>query len=85
MLNPDQLADKHHGMRVSASGILGRIRDGRYFRELDFGCGELLRHLEEMSTRFYEGDIKAVDEFLQMYCLDKNRPADTEAIQDRTL
>lgn len=70
----DLLAPKHTGMRISARGVLGRIRDGKHYPELNFGCGELLRHLEEMATRFYSGDIKAVDEFLQLYALDANRP-----------
>jgi len=68
------LATKHAGMRISAHGVLGRIRDGRYYKELNFGCGEMLRHLEEMAERFYSGDPKAVDEFLQLYCLDERRP-----------
>lgn len=71
----DLLAKKHTGMRISANGVLGRIRDGRYYKELNFGCGEMLRHLEEMATRFYAGDLKAVDEFLQLYDLDDNRPS----------
>lgn len=71
----DLLADKHTGMKISAAGILGRIRDGRYYKELNFGCGEMLRHLEEMANRFYAGDPKAVDEFLQLYDLDDNRPS----------
>ena len=70
----DMLAEKHTGMRVSARGVLGRIARGDYFRELDFGCGEMLKHLEEMAARFYAGDVKAVDEFLQLYALDDERP-----------
>ena len=71
----DFLAEKHTGIKISAHGVLGRIRDDRAFDELRFGCGEMLRHLEEMATRFYSGDIKAVDEFLQLYCLDDERPS----------
>jgi hypothetical protein len=74
----DLLAEKHTGMRISASGILGRIRDGRYFKELNFGCGQLLCHLEQMANRFYAGDVKAVDEFLQLYDLDDERPNNVE-------
>ncbi len=36
-------------------------------------CGEMLNHLEELGQRFYAGDIKVVDEFLQLYALDKYR------------
>lgn len=69
------LAQEHTGMKISAHGVLGRIRDGRYYKGLNFGCGEMLRHLEEMSERFYSGDVKAVDEFLQLYDLAEHRPA----------
>lgn len=72
----DMLAPKHTGMKISASGVLGRIRDGKYYKELNYGCGEMLRHLQEMATRFYAGDVKAVDEFLQLYCLDEQRPTE---------
>lgn len=68
------LAPKHTGMKISAHGVLGRIRDGRYYKELNFGCGEMLRHLEEMAERFYSGDVQAVDEFLQLYDLTEHRP-----------
>lgn len=73
------LAQKHTGSRISAHGVLGRIRDGRYYKGLNFGCGEMLRHLEEMAERFYSGDAKAVDEFLQLYDLDAQRPAGTKS------
>ena len=68
------LGARHTGMRISASGVLGRIRDGRYNKGMDYGCGVMLEHLEEMATRFYTGDPKAVDEFLQLYDLDDARP-----------
>ena len=55
------LAPKHTGMRISAEGVLGRIRDGNHFEDLNFACGTLLDHLEEMASRFYAGDVKAVD------------------------
>ena len=56
-------------MKVSAPGILNRV-SGR----LRFGAQSMLKHLREMSDRFYSGDLKAVDEFLQVYCLDDKRP-----------
>lgn len=68
------LGATHTGMKVSAAGILGRIRDGRYHYGLKYGCGVMLDHLEQMSARFYAGDPRAVDEFLQLYCLDDARP-----------
>lgn len=74
------LAQKHTGMKISAHGVLGRIRDGRYYKELNYGCGEMLRHLEEMAERFYSGDLRAVDEFLQLYDLDQKRPVMTNPL-----
>jgi hypothetical protein len=69
------LADKHEGMKIDHSGILGRIARGCKVQPHQRWClGEMDKHLEEMATRFYAGDIKAVDEFLQLYCLDDNRP-----------
>ena len=69
------LAEKHKGLRVDHSGILGRIADGCKVRpDQRYILGELDKHLQEMAQRFYSGDIKAVDEFLQLYCLDEHRP-----------
>lgn len=71
----DLLGPDHKGMRVSASGLLGRIRDKWKMEDHQrYVAGELLRHLEELAERFYGGDVKAVDEFLQLYDLDDNRP-----------
>jgi len=70
MNTQELLALKHTGMRVSASGTLGRIREPGY----GFICKEMLKHLNEMADRFYAGDVKAVDEFCQLYCLDTKRP-----------
>lgn len=70
----DLLGATHTGMKISAEGILGRIRDGRYWNGLDYGCGVMLGHLKQMAARFYAGDPAAVDEFLQLYDLDEARP-----------
>lgn len=63
------LAPKHEGLRVDASGVLGRVEGP----EKHF-ANQMLAHLEEMSTRYYTGDVAVVDEFLQLYCLDSKRP-----------
>lgn len=63
------LAQKHTGMKVSAEGALKAKRGDLGW----FARNEMLNHLKEMSNRFYKGDIKAVDEFLQLYCLDEER------------
>lgn len=68
------LAAKHHGMCISAPGLLARVGG-----HLKGGAREMLKHLEEMATRYYAGDIAAVDEFLQLYCLDDKRPAEQQA------
>lgn len=71
---PTLLAAKHTGMRVDYSGLLDRIANGCKVRpDQRFMLGELSKHLLEMSERFYSGDIPAVDEFLQLYCLDDGR------------
>lgn len=63
------LAAEHHGMRISAHGLLGRV-GGR----LKWGASEMLKHLDEMAARYYAGDISVVDEFLQLYDLAQKRP-----------
>ena len=63
------LAPKHQGMRISAAGILRRVKG-----DLKFGAITLLDHLEQMAELFYSGDLTAVDAFLQLYNLDENRP-----------
>ena len=68
------LAPKRNGFRISAGGVLRRIQNGNRGAELNYACGEMLRHLEEMATRYYAGDVQVVDEFLQLYCLDDARP-----------
>ncbi|MFD1699907.1 hypothetical protein ACFSB1_11265 [Halopseudomonas phragmitis] len=70
------LARKHTGMRICAAGLLGRV-GGR----LKFGAQHMLQHLTEMATRYYSGDITAVDEFLQLYCLDDKRPSQPDQQQ----
>ena len=67
------LAAKHQGMCISAPGLLMRVGG-----HLKGGAREMLKHLEEMATRYYAGDIAAVDEFLQLYCLDEKRPAEQQ-------
>lgn len=78
------LAPTYTGTRIRAHGTLGRIRDGRYYKELNFACGEMLRHLEDMAQRFYSGDVRAVDEFLQLYDLDYHRPVPNAEVSGAT-
>lgn len=57
------LAKKHDGMKVDSSVIYRDIRGGKFMRE------QMHKHLTEMASRYYAGDIAAVDEFCQLYCL----------------
>lgn len=38
-----------------------------------FVLEEFMRHLWELGDRFYSGELEVVDEFLQLYCLDRQR------------
>lgn len=75
------LAKKHKGMKVDYSGVLNRLSTGKEKIRKDqrYMLGVLSEHLEEVSKLFYEGEIKAVDEFFQVWCLDKHRPVYEEA------
>ncbi len=66
------IGPKHNGMRMSASGLLTRIKELSEGNK--WALVELHRHLWELSKRFYGGDIGVVDEFLQLYALDNERP-----------
>lgn len=69
------LAEKYTGLKMSTRGLLGRISMGfNVEAHHRYACGEMERNLNEKAARFYAGDIRAVDEFLQMYCLDGCRP-----------
>ena len=57
------LADVHTGMRVCARRIL--TENGRGYKGMR---EEMARHLEEVATRYYAGDVAVVDEFMQLYC-----------------
>ena len=69
------LGPNHTGMRVSCSGLLGRIASGGRCAKVErYMLGELLKHLEQVGREYYAGNVKIVDEFLQCYCLDDHRP-----------
>lgn len=78
-MSPDQMAlllgEKHKGMRVSGDGLIGRIANGKRPDRLDrYLLGEMLKNMQEFGSRYYAGDAKAADEFLQLYCFDDTRP-----------
>ena len=75
---PVPLAADHTGMRVDYLGLFGQSQRGlRYAR--DTANAEMLRqfteHMTELGNRFYSGDMAAVDEFLQLYCVGREARA----------
>lgn len=81
---PHLLAADHKGMRVDYTGLLGQCRRALQSREP--ANAEMLRqlqgHLQEIGRRWYAGDTVAVDEFLQLYCIEHETRA-TLAAQER--
>lgn len=86
------LAADHGGMKYSLAGLLLRAkeylrRDGDHAKGIGYMLHEeVQKHLKELATRYYAGDITAVDEFLQLYCLGeeerkalKSKPSTTGA------
>lgn len=71
------LAERHTGMRVDYSGLLGQCQ--RALRSREPGNAEMLRqlqgHLQELGRRWYEGDTAVVDEILQLYCIERDARA----------
>ena len=69
---PHLLAADHKGMRVDYSGLLSQCRRALQSREP--ANAEMLRqlqgHLQELGRLWYAGDTVAVDEFLQLYCIE---------------
>lgn len=70
------LAPDHKGMKIDYRGAL---KEARRVLRRDFGAisahmlEELEKHLTEMGERFYAGDTAAVDEFLQLYCIARDK------------
>lgn len=75
-MDKELLGPKHKGMRICATGLLANARRGlKADRKGEaWTLDELSKHLVEFGRRFYEGDALVVDEFLQLYGLDINRP-----------
>lgn len=68
------LAPKHTGLRVDYTGLLKSARQGL---QREPGTAEMLNqleeHLSELGRRWYDGDATVVDEFLQLYCIQRLR------------
>lgn len=72
------LAAEHTGMRVDYSGMLkqaGRATKASGETLHAFMLEELQRNLQELGQRYYAGDIAVVDEFLQLYCVERDARA----------
>lgn len=66
------LAPDHSGMRVDYHGLLGRSQEAlRQRPELAEMLRQLHDHLTEIGRRWYAGDRKVVDEFLQLYAIEE--------------
>ena len=67
------LAAEHEGMRVDYHGLLRQAQDGLRGEP---GIAEMIRqlhdHLTELGRRWYTGDRRVVDEFLQLYCIESD-------------
>lgn len=63
------------GMKVSLEGIITRLPDAPPGIRKGYNgmLAEFLKNIQEMAQRYYDGDTKVVDEFLQLYCLDEER------------
>ena len=60
------------GMRANALSVL---RNPRNDKMLKFLRGEIARNLEELGSRYYAGDLAAVDEFLQCFSIGREERA----------
>lgn len=71
------LSKDHTGMKVDYSGLLGQVR--REIKRSAPGLAEMIRqlqeHMQELGQRWYEGDTDAVDELLQLYCVERKARA----------
>lgn len=70
------LAPTHVGMRVSYSSLLGHAASVSSDPSAAKALRKLQEHLQELGRRYYAGDVKVVDEFLQLYCVAPNERAD---------
>lgn len=73
---PVRLAAEHKGMRVDYRGLLQQTREVlRNDPSLAEMLLQLQGHLTELGRRWYAGDTAAVDELLQLYCVESDMRA----------
>lgn len=81
------LAETHKGMKVDYQGLIegaAAALDAQRSAYMPFVLRELSRNLQELGRRYYAGDTAAVDEFLQLYCIEREARAAVEAARDTT-
>lgn len=68
------LGPTHTGMRVDYQGLLGQSR--RALGRSEPMLAEMLRqfqtHIKELGRRYYRGEAVSIDEFLQLYCVERD-------------
>ena len=71
MQNKVTLAPDHTGIKVDHDGLLTSAKNFLQSENsfISEGLSQLKRHLNELGQRYYAGDTKVVDEFLQLYCV----------------
>lgn len=69
-------APNHTGMKVAYSNLLGHASTVSRDPAASKALLQLKDHLQELGRRYYAGDVKVVDEFLQLYCVAPNERAD---------
>lgn len=72
MIDKKYLTEKHKGMKISLEGVLSR--QSRVSKSDKYLTSEIIKNLHLLSDEFYKGNIKIVDQFLQLYDLDESRP-----------
>jgi hypothetical protein len=76
------LAAKYAGMKVDYRGMLRRAQcDLRKSPLSKFMLQELESHLTELGERYYSGDVAAVDEFLQLYCVNQKARSEIAGVE----
>ena len=76
---------KRRGSKISATGIFNQVSSiceglpEDHYPRWEFALRDMLKHLQDMADKFYAKDgIHSVDNFLQLYDLDRERlDADT--------
>ena len=65
----------HPGMKVSLHGLISRLPGASPQMRKGYNgmLAEMLKNMEELAVRYYDGDSKVTDEFLQLYCVGQKK------------